>query len=171
MPTSLNIILPLIVMAAGSTEDSEYFGIRTTPIQTLEEARRLWRCSDTSESRCVVKSNYGGTNDRFREASQIFDRHGVRLIIDGPCASACAFWATYQAKWGQACVTRNPDAKFGVHRAKIFDLRKIETEDEENFSYLDLDPLIEKHGGLPAFNSPLYLSNEEVRTMLPECND
>jgi hypothetical protein len=179
MPTPLDIMLSMIIMTAGATAEAEYFGARTTPVQTLEEARRVWSCSNPSESKCIVKSNYGGINERFREATQIFDRYGVRLIIDGPCASACAFWATYQAKWGQACVTKNPDAKFGVHKSKTTDLPEgsyvrrsdIERDPEANVSYLDLDPLIEKHGGLPAFNSPLYLSNEEVLTVLPQCND
>ena len=64
---------------------------------------------------CVVSYNPGGEIGAFKAAASEIKRTGRRVVIDGPCLSACAILAD-QAR-ARVCVTGN--AKFGFHKGYV----------------------------------------------------
>jgi hypothetical protein len=66
---------------------------------------------------CVVKFNAGGEVGSFKAAARELKRSGRRVVIDGPCLSACAILAD-EAR-GRVCVTQK--ARFGFHKGFVLD--------------------------------------------------
>jgi hypothetical protein len=66
---------------------------------------------------CVVKFNPGGEIGSFKAAARELKRTGRRVVIDGPCLSACAILAD-EAR-GRVCVTSK--ARFGFHKGYVLD--------------------------------------------------
>lgn len=64
---------------------------------------------------CVVKFNPGGEIGSFKAAARELKRSGRRVVIDGPCLSACAILAD-EAR-GRVCVTSK--ARFGFHKGYV----------------------------------------------------
>ncbi len=64
---------------------------------------------------CVVTNNPGGDVAVFKAAAREIKRTGRRVVIDGPCSSACAILADMARS--NVCVTSN--AKFGFHQGYI----------------------------------------------------
>ena len=64
---------------------------------------------------CVVTNNPGGDVNAFKAAAREIKRTGQRVVIDGPCHSACAVLADIARK--NVCVTKN--AKFGFHQGYV----------------------------------------------------
>lgn len=64
---------------------------------------------------CVVSFNAGGEMGSFKAAARELKRSGRRVVIDGPCLSACAILAD-EAR-GQVCVTSK--ARFGFHKGYV----------------------------------------------------
>jgi hypothetical protein len=64
---------------------------------------------------CVVKYNPGGEVSSFKAAAREIKRTGTRVIIDGPCYSACAILADQARK--NVCVTSN--ARIGFHKGYV----------------------------------------------------
>ena len=66
---------------------------------------------------CVIKFNPGGEVGSFKAAAREVQRSGRRVVIDGPCLSACAIFADVAR--GRVCVTSK--ARFGFHRGYVLD--------------------------------------------------
>jgi len=64
---------------------------------------------------CVVSFNSGGEIGAFKAAAREIKRSGRRVVIDGPCLSACAILAD-EAR-GRVCVTSK--ARFGFHKGFV----------------------------------------------------
>ena len=64
---------------------------------------------------CIVRNNPGGEIGAFKAAAREIMRSGKRVVIDGPCLSACAILAD-QAR-ARVCVTSK--AKFGFHKGFV----------------------------------------------------
>lgn len=66
---------------------------------------------------CVIRNNPGGDVRKFLAAAAEVRRGPKRMIvIDGPCASACAIFADVARK--RVCITDR--ASFGFHKASVF---------------------------------------------------
>lgn len=66
---------------------------------------------------CVVKFNGGGEVGSFKAAAREVQRSGRRVVIDGPCLSACAIFADVARD--RVCVTSK--ARFGFHKGYVLD--------------------------------------------------
>jgi hypothetical protein len=64
---------------------------------------------------CIVRNSPGGEIGAFKAAARELMRSGRRVVIDGPCLSACAMLAD-QAR-ARVCVTSR--AKFGFHQGFV----------------------------------------------------
>jgi len=64
---------------------------------------------------CVVNYNGGGEVAAFKAAAREIRRSGRRVVINGPCLSACAILAD-QAR-DRVCVTSR--ARFGFHKGLV----------------------------------------------------
>jgi hypothetical protein len=64
---------------------------------------------------CRVRFNAGGEIGAFRAAARAIRKSGRRVVIDGPCLSACAILADQARR--NVCVTAN--ARFGFHQGYI----------------------------------------------------
>jgi hypothetical protein len=66
---------------------------------------------------CVVSFNSGGEVGAFKAAAREIKRSGRRVVINGPCLSACAILAD-EAR-GSVCVTKK--ARFGFHKGFVLE--------------------------------------------------
>lgn len=64
---------------------------------------------------CVVKNSPGGELTSFQAAARQAKASGRRVVIDGPCYSACAIFADMARS--RVCVT--PRARFGFHQGYV----------------------------------------------------
>lgn len=66
---------------------------------------------------CVVSFNAGGEVSSFKAAAREAKRTGRRVVINGPCLSACAIFADDARS--QVCITSK--ARFGFHKGFVVD--------------------------------------------------
>lgn len=66
---------------------------------------------------CIVSFNAGGEIGAFKAAAREIKRSGRRVVINGPCLSACAILAD-EAR-GRVCVTSK--ARFGFHQGFVLE--------------------------------------------------
>jgi hypothetical protein len=66
---------------------------------------------------CVVSFNSGGEVGAFKAAAREIKRSGRRVVINGPCLSACAILAD-EAR-SNVCVTSK--ARFGFHKGFVLE--------------------------------------------------
>lgn len=66
---------------------------------------------------CVVSFNAGGEIGAFKAAARQIKASGRRVVIDGPCLSACAILAD-EAR-NSVCVTKK--ARFGFHKGFVLE--------------------------------------------------
>ena len=66
---------------------------------------------------CVVSFNGGGEIESFQAAAREAKRTGRRVVINGPCLSACAIFADVARS--RVCITSK--AKFGFHKGYVLD--------------------------------------------------
>lgn len=99
---------------------------------------------------CVIKRNPGGEIGAFQAAAQEIKNSGRRVVIDGPCYSACAILADMARS--HVCVTGR--AKFGFHqgfvvgRMKVGGPMKLIGRFKPSHSG-DIDRWVTKNGGFP----------------------
>jgi len=62
---------------------------RADPERHLEIAMMEVGCADWTTLECRIAGSAGGPVDAFIEAARIMRRAGVRVILDGQCASSC----------------------------------------------------------------------------------
>ena len=109
---------------------------------------------------CVVTYNPGGEVGAFKAAAREINRTGRRVVIDGPCLSACAILAD-QAR-GRVCVTSN--AKFGFHKGYVLQVpvaggqaRLVKRFNPSHSG--DIASWVKKNGGYPSRGYRLMRTN------------
>jgi hypothetical protein len=113
---------------------------------------------------CVVTYNPGGEVGEFKAAAREINRTGRRVVIDGPCLSACAILAD-QAR-GRVCVTNN--AKFGFHKGYVLQVPvaggPVRLVKRFNPSHSrDIASWVQKNGGYPSRGYRLMRTNVAKR--------
>ncbi len=117
-----------------------------------------------------ILASPGGTVGSFLGLFQVLRASGERVVIDGPCLSACTLILTTIPR-NRICVT--PHAVLGFHAARSVDVYG-NTEAEPEASQLILDSYpppvrrwISRHGGLTS--RVLLLRGRELASMFPRC--
>ena len=117
-----------------------------------------------------IEGSPGGEVDSFLRFFAQVRESGERVVIDGPCFSACTLvFSTIPRK--RICVTRR--AVLGFHAAKYVDEYGEEYAAPEatrimNAGYpASIRGWIHRHGGLKRV--PIFLSGHELATMYPRC--
>jgi hypothetical protein len=91
------------------------FGLLATPhAATADVVSDVLKCDSDP---CVVSFNSGGEVSTFKAAAREIKRSGRRVVINGPCLSACAILAD-EAR-GSVCVTKK--ARFGFHKGYVLE--------------------------------------------------
>ena len=96
---------------------------------------------------------------------------GERVIIDGPCFSACTLVLDIVPR-SRICVT--PRAVLGFHAARLIDLRSGEEYSAAEATRVVAEAYpaairawIRRHGGLTA--RPIFLHGRELAALYPAC--
>ncbi len=117
-----------------------------------------------------ILASPGGTVGGFLNLFEAVRDTGERVVIDGPCLSACTL-VLIAVPASRICVTRR--AVFGFHAARSID-RYGHTEAEPEASHLIQDSYpapvrtwIRSHGGLSS--RVLWLRGRALAAMLPRC--
>ena len=117
-----------------------------------------------------ILSSSGGVVSEYLELFAALRESGERVVIDGPCYSACTLVLT-TIPHDRICVTRK--AVLGFHAARLMD------EQGRIFSASDATRVveatypagvrawIERHGGLTA--KPIFLRGRQLATLYPRC--
>jgi hypothetical protein len=112
----------------------------------------------------------GGPVVPFVQLFEALRQSGERVVIDGPCYSACTLVLSTLPR-EQVCVTRR--AVLGFHAARSIDRRgRIRREPEASRLMLETYPApvqrwIRQRGGLTS--RTLFLRGRELAAMLPGC--
>jgi hypothetical protein len=117
-----------------------------------------------------ILASPGGEVGPFLDMFEKVRASGQRVVIDGPCLSACTLVLSVVPE-DRICVTRR--AVLGFHAARSIDRRgRLYAEPEASQLVLRAypDPVrswIEHHGGLTS--RLIVLRGRELRTMYPPC--
>ena len=117
-----------------------------------------------------ILSSPGGPVGGFLNLFETLRASGERIVIDGPCFSACTLVLAIVPA-DRICVTRR--ALFGFHSARSIDRRgHTRAEPEASQVILDTYPApvrawIYRHGGLSS--RILLLRGRELAAMFPRC--
>jgi hypothetical protein len=117
-----------------------------------------------------ILSSPGGEVGSFLTLFELLRRSGERVVIDGPCLSACTLVLSMLPQ-NQICVTRR--AVFGFHAARSLDTYgRTMPEPEASKLVLETYPSavrdwIRRRGGLSS--RLLLLRGRELARMLPAC--
>ena len=143
----------------------------TRIIFTLLLAIVLWACvSVFARADVRILESPGGQVGPFLDMFDKVAASGERVIIDGPCMSACTLVLSVVPQ-ERICVTRR--AVLGFHAARSMDRRgRIYAEPEASQAVLDAYPgpvrsWIVRHGGLTS--RVLLLRGRELATMYSSC--
>jgi hypothetical protein len=117
-----------------------------------------------------ILSSPGGEARAFLEFFSVVNGSGQRVVIDGPCLSACTLVLTTIPN-DRICVT--PRAVLGFHAARLMDEKgRIYAAPEATRAVAASYPppirdWIARHGGLTA--KPIYLRGRELAALYPRC--
>ncbi len=117
-----------------------------------------------------IRASPGGQIGRFVDLFEAVRQSGERVIIDGPCLSACTLVTSVLPR-SQICVTRR--AALGFHAARSVDrYGRFRLEQEASAAVLDAYPMpvrswIIRHGGLTS--RLIVLRGRELAAMYPRC--
>jgi hypothetical protein len=117
-----------------------------------------------------ILSSPGGKAGEFLEFFSVLKTSGQRVVIDGPCLSACTLVLT-EIPGDRICVT--PRAVLGFHAARLMDEKgRIYAAPEATRAVAAAYPpairdWIARHGGLTA--KPIYLRGRELAALYPRC--
>jgi hypothetical protein len=123
---------------------------------------------------CVIQADGGGNYFHFLARAQEMYKQKRKVKIDGLCASSCTYLVNhlYLANKDQVCIT--PKAIFGIHQARttlsvgFMVTRTIEYP----VPYISpLQDLIDRRGGIPPFDKPIFLYFNELKTVYNVCKD
>jgi hypothetical protein len=139
-------------------------------MRLLIAALALWAGISSAHADVRILSSPGGQVGPFIE---LFDRvreSGERVVIDGPCLSACTL-VLMTVPADRICVTRR--AVFGFHAARSIDQRgRTYAEPEASQAVQDAYPepirdWISRRGGLTS--RMLLLRGRELAAFFPRC--
>jgi hypothetical protein len=117
-----------------------------------------------------ILASPGGEVREFLTIFELLRRSGEKIVIDGPCYSACTLVLTTIPN-DRICVTRK--AVLGFHAARLVDRQgRAFAAPEATRVVTDTYPAgvrawIARHGGLK--NKPLYLRGRELAALYPRC--
>jgi hypothetical protein len=117
-----------------------------------------------------IEASPGGEARSFIEFFEELRQSRQRVVIDGPCFSACTLVLVIVPR-SRICVT--PRAVFGFHAAKAIDQYGREYPAPEATRVVaaayptPIRNWIRRHGGLT--RTPIFLSGRELAAMYPRC--
>ncbi len=118
-----------------------------------------------------ITASNGGNVLSYLEFFSVLDQSGERVILDGPCLSACTLVLSAIPP-ERICVTSR--AVLGFHAARLLDVRsrKIHAAPEETQVLAATYPApirswIEQHGGLTS--KLILLRGRELTSIYPRC--
>jgi hypothetical protein len=127
-------------------------------------------CSSPARAEVRIEASLGGEATSFLKYFELLRRSGERVVIDGPCFSACTLVLDIIPR-SRICVT--PRAVLGFHAARLIDQRGEEFPARQATRVVaDAYPApirawISRHGGLTA--RPIFLSGRELMALYPPC--
>ena len=142
--------------------------MRTVGTMLLATALLAWAKPAAAEVRILASS--GGEVGPFLQLFEQVNASGERVVIDGPCLSACTLVLSMVPD-ERICVTRR--AVLGFHAARSVDRRgRIYAEPETSEAVLEAYPApvrgwISRHGGLTS--RLLLLRGRELAAIYPRC--
>jgi hypothetical protein len=144
--------------------------MRSAIVKAILAGAVLWLASAPVRAEVRILASPGGQVGPFLD---LFDRvreSGERVVIDGPCLSACTL-VLMTVPSERICVTRR--AVFGFHAARSIDRRgRMYAEPEASRAVQDSYPepvreWISRRGGLTS--RMLLLRGRELAAMYPRC--
>jgi hypothetical protein len=142
--------------------------MRTVGTMLLATALLAWAKPAAAEVRILASS--GGEVGPFLQLFEQVNASGERVVIDGPCLSACTLVLSMVPD-ERICITRR--AVLGFHAARSVDRRgRIYAEPEASQAVLEAYPApvrgwISRHGGLTS--RLLLLRGRELAAIYPRC--
>jgi hypothetical protein len=139
-------------------------------VGTILLAMALSVCALSARAEVRILSSPGGEVGSFMELFERVNASGERVVIDGPCLSACTL-VLMMVPNSRICVTRR--AVLGFHAARSVDAYgRFYAEPEASAAVLDAYPSpvrgwIRSHGGLSS--RLLLLSGRELAAIYPRC--
>jgi hypothetical protein len=145
--------------------------MRTTVMKTIVLAAMLWgMVAPPARAEVRILASPGGAVAPFLELFERVRASGERVVIDGPCLSACTLVLSMVPD-DRICVTRR--AVLGFHAARSIDQRgRIYAEPEASKLVLEAYPSpvrgwISRRGGLTS--RLLLLRGRELAAIYPAC--
>ena len=145
--------------------------MRTTVMKTIVLAAVLWgMVAPPAHAEVRILASPGGAVAPFLELFERVRASGERVVIDGPCLSACTLVLSMVPD-DRICVTRR--AVLGFHAARSIDQRgRIYAEPEASKLVLEAYPSpvrgwISRRGGLSS--RLLLLRGRELAAIYPAC--
>ena len=145
--------------------------VRTAVMRTILLAAVLWgMVSPPAHAEVRILASPGGAVVPFLELFERVRASGERVVIDGPCLSACTLVLSMVPD-ERICVTRR--AVLGFHAARSIDRRgRIYAEPEASRLVLEAYPSpvrgwISRRGGLTS--RMLLLRGRELAAIYPAC--
>jgi hypothetical protein len=144
--------------------------VKAIVVKAIVAAAVLGAAISSAQAEVRILASPGGEVGPFL---QLFDRvreSGERVVIDGPCLSACTLVLSLVPD-ERICVTRR--AVLGFHAARSVDRRgKMYAEPEASQAVLEAYPApvrgwISRHGGLTS--RLLLLRGRELAAIYPRC--
>jgi len=118
-----------------------------------------------------ILSSPGGDVEAYLEFFAVLKRSGARVVLDGPCMSACTLVLSTIPR-ERICVT--PRAVLGFHAARLRDSHnRISPAPDETQLLAETYPVpvqtwLQRHGGLGS--KLLYLRGQELAALYPRCS-
>ena len=132
----------------------------------------LLACMNVAVADVRIEGSTGGNALSYLALFEKLRQSGERIVIDGPCFSACTL-VLVAVPGNRICVTRR--AVLGFHAARVVDLdgEEYPTEAQQAtrvFAASYPAPIrdwISRHGGLT--RKPIFLSGKTLWAMYPLC--
>ena len=144
--------------------------MRLAVIKAIVVAVALWTATSDTRAEVRILASPGGQVGPFLDLFDRLRESGERVVIDGPCLSACTLvLSTVPSE--RICVTRR--AVLGFHAARSIDRRgRIYAEPEASKAVLEAYPApvrgwISRRGGLSS--RLLLLRGRELAAIYPTC--
>ena len=138
--------------------------------RALWAALLLFMSFSPASAEVRIEASPGGEAWSFIEFFEQLRRSRERVVIDGPCFSACTLVLVIVPR-SRICVTRR--AVFGFHAARAIDQygREYPAPEATRVVAASYPRLvrnwIRRHGGLT--RTPIFLSGRELAAMYPRC--
>ena len=142
----------------------------TASTKTILFAAALWAAIPAARAEVRILASPGGQVGPFLDLFEQVRQSGERVVIDGPCLSACTLVLSIVPD-NRICVTRR--AVLGFHAARSIDRRgRLYAEPEASQAVLQAYPApvrgwINSRGGLTS--RLLLLRGRELAAIYPRC--